>query len=99
MVNPTIDDCVPGLTYWKDIRPLFTTDDIAAMKSPKLDLHGIRLDDPTVVVQKAEIIYDAVKSGYMPCAESGRRWSADMVSTFGCWILQGKLIGEAPPNS
>jgi hypothetical protein len=88
-VSKVLKNCPPGLTYWKDIRPKFRdVPDIRDMKR-----HGIKLDDPNDVVNRADDIYSRLEDGSMPCDNP---WPQDWIDTFGCWIQTGKAIGTKP---
>jgi hypothetical protein len=69
------------LSFAGDIKPLFREKDRDSMRS------AFDLFDYTDVVQHADAIVDALRSGKMPCDGA---WPAAQVETFQRWIDQGK---------
>jgi hypothetical protein len=76
-----------AVSYQRDIRPLFTEQDVAAMRGADFT---IDLADYQQVKYYACRIYHVVKYGIMPCAGKPA-WPADWVSTFGLWMDEGTL--------
>jgi hypothetical protein len=72
----------PGekLSFEQDIRPLFREKDREAM------LAAFDLFDYDDVVEKADAIVGAVRSGQMPCDGA---WPAEQVDTLQRWIDAG----------
>ena len=69
-------------SYAKDIKPLFRTSDVDAMKeNGNFDLH--KYDD---VKKHAKAIYGRLKDGDMPCDKA---WSKENVAKFKEWIDGG----------
>jgi hypothetical protein len=71
------------LGYTKDIRPLFRTTDVDAMKPRGLDL-GSYAD----VRASADGILSRLQDGSMPCDGP---WQPTAIDTFKQWIADGKL--------
>jgi len=75
----------PGLSFAKDIRPMFTEMDVAHMKEAGLDL-----SDLASVAQHADSIYTTVSNGSMPPPSSGETpWTPEMCARFKRWQTQG----------
>jgi len=70
-----------AIGFAKDIRPLFTDEDVDHMND-----QGINLSDYNDVKSNADDILDSVKAGRMP---PGRRWSPDKVQKFDDWMKGG----------
>jgi len=88
MNGEIIEKEVEEITFYQDIKPLFTDDDRISMKK-LFDLY--KYND---VCDNAEKIYKVLKSGYMP---PGRSWSTTNVEKFKRWI-DGKKIEGIPPE-
>ena len=71
------------LGYKKDIRPLFRSSDVDAMKPRGLDLSSY-----AEVHASAEDILSRLQDGSMPC---DGRWQRAAIDTFKQWIADGKL--------
>jgi hypothetical protein len=72
------------LSFARDIRPLFTSMDVAHMKK------SMDLSDRDSVFQHGDAIYKSVASGHMPPASCGEsRWTQDMCAKFKRWQEQG----------
>lgn len=71
------------LSYVYDIRPLFRSKDINAMKN----FGGFDLSVYEDVKANAESILDKLEQGSMPCDGA---WSNDSINTFRSWINEGK---------
>jgi hypothetical protein len=84
--NPT--PARPPVTYVADIRPLFRSRDVNAMKSAA----GFDLSKYQDVVTRADGILMRLKDGDMPCDGA---WPPEKVALFAQWISDGKL--ENPP--
>jgi len=71
------------LTFTKDLRPLFTDEDVECM-GPM----AVPLDDPAwmCVLANAESVYGVLADGSMP---PGNPWPADHVALFKAWIDAG----------
>ena len=79
-------NCPNPVTWTNDIKQLFTAMDTAHMQS----VGGFDLSNYNDVKMWASAIYPRVSNGSMPPPGSGeKRWTPDMVNTFGCWIQQG----------
>jgi Ferritin-like len=76
---PAGDDAVP--TFERDIRPLFTERDRAAMR------WAFDLGEVGSVRQHAEAILEQVAAGRMPCNGA---WSAERVALFRQWVQAGR---------
>lgn len=79
-------NCPPGVSFAKDIAPLFTANDISHMKQVtggSLDLSSYA----SVKIWAAKILSE-VSSGNMPPPPEAQ-WTPAMVNTFACWIQQG----------
>jgi hypothetical protein len=76
--DPPSGDAVPS--FERDIRPLFTAQDRAAMR------WAFDLGEITSVRQHAEAILDQVAAGRMPCDGP---WSAESVALFRRWVQAG----------
>lgn len=71
-----------AVTWTNNIKNMFTTVDITAMKP-----RGIDLSSYDSVKANAGVIYTRVKNQSMPCAQSGEGpWSDAWVATFLSWI-------------
>ncbi|HXQ54642.1 MAG TPA: ferritin-like protein [Actinomycetes bacterium] len=77
-VDPPSGD--PAPSFDRDIRPLFTARDRAAMR------WSFDLWEVASVRQRAEAILDQVAAGSMPCYGP---WSADQVELFRRWVQAG----------
>jgi hypothetical protein len=71
------------LGYKKDIRPLFRSSDVDAMKPRGLDLSSY-----AEVHASADDILSRLQDGSMPC---DGRWRPTFIDTFKQWIADGKL--------
>jgi hypothetical protein len=71
------------LGYAKDIRPMFRSTDVAAMKPRGLDLASY-----TDVRASADDILSRLQDGSMPC---DGQWQQTAIDTFKQWIADGKL--------
>jgi|SwirhisoilCB2_FD_contig_101_647517_length_624_multi_2_in_0_out_0_2 hypothetical protein len=78
--------CAPGLSFAKDIAPLFNQTDIDHMKS--VTSGSLDLSDYTSTKTWAHIIYSKLASHQMPPPPQ-QPFSDAQVNTFGCWIQQG----------
>jgi hypothetical protein len=76
--------CTPGLSFAKDIAPLFNATDIAHMKA----VANIDLSNCESVTMWAHAIYQKIESGQMPPYPADPL-SPEQVNTFGCWLQQG----------
>jgi hypothetical protein len=76
------------VTYEADIKPLFRSRDVGAMKRYGLDLSKYQ----DVVAQAANIL-SRLEAGDMPCDGA---WPPENVALFAQWISDGKLE-KAPP--
>ncbi len=73
-----------GLSFARDIRPLFTEMDVDHMKN------AMDLSDRSSVLAHADAIYASVSSGSMPPPSSGEpRWTPEMCATFKAWHEAG----------
>jgi hypothetical protein len=72
-----------AVSYEVDIRPLFRTRDIDAMRA----VGGFDLSVYQDVVDHADAIKDRLKTGSMPCDGA---WPPNQVSLFERWIADGK---------
>jgi hypothetical protein len=72
-----------GLSYAKDIRPLFREGDVKCMKPA-----GVRLDDAAwmCVAANAALVYGAVSAGKMP---PDAPWPKERVALFKAWMDAG----------
>jgi hypothetical protein len=77
-VDPPSGD--PAPSFDRDIRPLFTARDRAAMR------RSFDLWEVASVRQHAEAILDQVATGSMPCYGP---WSAEQVELFRRWVQAG----------
>lgn len=76
--------CTTSLSFARDIRPLFSDEDVEHMKM-RLDLSNYQ--DVKIWAHK---IYQLVSEHIMPPPGSpDHPWSDDKVDTFGCWMQQG----------
>jgi hypothetical protein len=75
---PLVEGAIPS--FERDIRPLFTDRDRTAMK------WAFDLFDYAAVRDKAEDIYEQVKSGQMPCYGA---WPEERVALLRTWIDAG----------
>jgi len=71
------------LGYTKDIRPLFRSTDVDAMKP-----RGVDLSSYAEVRASADNILSRLQDGSMPCDGP---WQATAIDTFKQWIADGKL--------
>ena len=71
------------LGYTKDIRPLFRSTDVDAMKPRGLDLSSY-----AEVRAWADNILSRLRDGSMPCDGP---WQATAIDIFKQWIADGKL--------
>ena len=71
------------LGYAKDIKPLFRSTDVEAMKPRGLDLWSY-----AEVRTWADAILSRLQDGSMPC---DGRWQRAAIDTFKQWIADGKL--------
>jgi hypothetical protein len=78
--------CTPGLSFAKDIAPLFNQTDVDHMKS--VTGGSLDLSDYDSVKTWAHIVYSKVASHAMPPPPQNP-FTDDQVNTFGCWIQQG----------
>ena len=79
-------NCPDSVSFAKDIRPMFTDDDVSHMKMAK----NIDLSDYQTVKVWASKIFSDVSSGRMPPPDfTEARWTPDMVMKFGCWMKLG----------
>jgi len=73
------------LSFAANVRPFFTSMDVAHMKG-----FGIDLSDRDSVAKHADAILQTVTSGSMPPSSSGEaRWTDEMCATFKRWRDQG----------
>jgi hypothetical protein len=70
-----------GLSFERDIRPLFRAKDRDSMIS------AFDLSDYADVAENADAIVGAVRSGQMPCDDE---WPASQVDVLQQWIDEGK---------
>jgi hypothetical protein len=78
--------CPPGVSFAKNIAPLFNSTDVAHMKQVT---HGsLDLSSYDSVKIWASQIYSQVSTGDMPPPPQ-QPWTSDQVSLFACWISQG----------
>jgi hypothetical protein len=75
-----------GISFAKDIAPLFNATDIAHMK--QVTRGALDLSVYNDVVVYASQIYSRVSSGSMPPPPS-KAWTPQMVQLFAGWISQG----------
>ena len=68
------------LSFAGDIRPLFRTDDVEAMKD------SFDLSQYEDVKSYAEGIYERLADGSMPCDGA---WQADQIALFRQWMDEG----------
>jgi hypothetical protein len=78
-VQPPVDDA-PVPSFERDIRPLFTERDRAAMR------WAFDLGEITSVRQHAEAILEQVTAGRMPCDAA---WPPESVALFRRWVQAG----------
>ena len=71
------------LSYAKDIRPMFRSTDVNAMKPRGLDLWSY-----ADVRASADNILSRLQEGSMPC---DGQWQQTAIDTFKQWITDGKL--------
>ena len=71
------------LSYAKDIRPMFRSTDVNAMKPRGLDLWSY-----ADVHASADRILSRLQEGSMPCDGP---WQQTAIDTFKQWITDGKL--------
>ena len=71
------------LGYTNDIRPLFRSTDVDAMKPRGLDLWSY-----AEVRASADNILSRLQEGSMPC---DGQWQQTAIDTFKQWITDGKL--------
>ena len=72
-----------GVSFARDIRPLFRNSDIASMKR----VSRLDLSDHTQVSAKADQILSRLEAGDMPCDGA---WPDHQVKLFKEWIDDGK---------
>jgi hypothetical protein len=77
-VDPPADDT--GLSFDRDIRPLFTERDRASMR------WAFDLGEVASVRQHADAILEQVAAGRMPCDTA---WPAEQVALFRRWVQAG----------
>lgn len=72
-----------ALSFAKDIRPLFTKDDVECMAP-----YGVMLDDPgwMRVPANAQSVYESVANGSMP---PDAPWAEERVKLFKTWMDEG----------
>jgi len=70
------------LSFAKDIRPLFRSKDVEAMK-----LHGLDLSSYKDVSAWADGILSRLEDGSMPC---DGRWGKESLEKFSRWRQDGK---------
>jgi hypothetical protein len=73
-----------ALSFARDIRPMFTDEDVEHMKQFGMDLS--KRED---VAAHADNIYKQVSTGGMPPPGSGTAWTQDMCLTLKAWQEQG----------
>ena len=71
------------LSYAKDIKPLFRSKDVEAMKP-----HGLDLSSYKDVSSWADNILSHLEDGSMPC---DGRWHKTSLDKFRQWVSEGKL--------
>src|SRR4051812_45734982 len=87
MIKETVEKADKEITFYQDIKPLFTNDDrISMMKD--FDLY--KYSD---VCDNAERIYSCLKSGRML---PDHKWSKENVNKFRGWIDGKKIEGILP---
>jgi hypothetical protein len=69
--------------YAKDIKPLFRSTDVGAMKRQGLDLGSYK-----DVRARADDILSRLRDGSMPC---DGQWPQKSIDKFSQWIADGKL--------
>jgi hypothetical protein len=79
-VQPPAGDATAVPSFERDIRPLFTERDRAAMR------WAFDLGEAASVRQHAEAILDQVAAGRMPCNAA---WPAKRVALFRQWVQAG----------
>jgi hypothetical protein len=72
-----------AISFATDIRPLFRDKDVTAMRK----VSGFDLSSHADVADRADGIFDQLKSGEMPCDGA---WPAANVQLFADWISGGK---------
>jgi hypothetical protein len=80
-VQPPAGDATAVPSFERDIRPLFTERDRAAMR------WAFDLGEAPSVRQHAEAILDQVAAGRMPCDAA---WPAERVALFRRWVRAGR---------
>jgi hypothetical protein len=70
-----------GLSFARDIKPMFRTKDRDSMKA------AFDLFDYSDVAENADAIVGSLRSGQMPC---DGEWPASQVDTLQAWIDEGK---------
>jgi len=80
--EPPAAELTDSPSFERDIRPLFTDRDRAAMA------WAFDLGDLAAVREHADAILDQLASGRMPCYAA---WSAERVALFRHWMESGKL--------
>ena len=70
------------LAYARDIRPMFRSTDVDAMKP-----HGLDLSSYTEVSASADEILSRLEDGSMPCDGP---WQQTAIDKFKKWIADGK---------
>jgi hypothetical protein len=78
--------CPPGVSFAKDIAPLFNQTDIDHMK--QVTKGSLDLSVYNDVKIYSSQIYSRVSTGDMPPPPSAA-WTPPMVQLFACWIQQG----------
>ena len=74
-----------AISFAKDIRPLFTDEDVDHMKR-----FGLDLSDHGDVAKQSKSIFSVVTAGTMPPpSDGGEPWSQEMCETFRQWMEQG----------
>lgn len=82
----TTTNCPPGLSFAKDIAPLFNVVDVAHMK--QVIRGALDLGSYNDVKIYAAQVRGKVSAGDMPPPPADA-WTPAMVNTFACWIQQG----------
>jgi len=79
-------NCPSGVSFAKDIAPLFNGTDVAHMK--QVTKGSLDLSSYDSVKIWAAQIYSQVSSGNMPPPPQ-QAWTPAQVNLFACWISQG----------